>query len=330
MDLIRNIQRTVADHRLFRPGTTVVVGVSGGADSVCLLHCLNQLQFELGIRLHVVHVHHGLRKSAETDRKFVEKLARQLRLPLSTTALNPKHFPKNRSLEEAAREERFKALITTAQKMKSTTIALGHTRDDLAETVLMRIIRGTGLLGMQGILPSRKIRGMDFVRPLLEIKKTDIEKFLSKHKLPFRKDPSNRSQKFFRNKIRLHLLPLLEQHYNPNIRETLANLAANVYFDYEFLENEAQKILNQLHRTKKGSKEITLALREVQKLHPAVRRLLLRLAVEQIKGDTRRLTATHSREMEELIFRRPPGSIVNLPGIAVQKRKTSLLLGPVR
>lgn len=330
MDLIRDIKRTITDHHLFKSGTTVVVGVSGGADSVCLLHCLNQLQFELGIRLHVAHVHHGLRKSADTDRNFVERLAKQLHLSFSTTELNPKSFAKNRSLEEVAREERFGALIKTARKEKSSTIALGHTQDDLAETVLMRIIRGTGLLGMQGILPARKIKGMDFVRPLIEIKRTDIEKFLSKRKLPFRKDPSNKSQKFFRNKIRLHLLPLLEQHYNPKIRATLANLAANAFFDYEFLESEAQRTLKRLQRKKGGGNEIVLQLREVQKLHPAVRRLLLRLAIEQIKGDTRRLTATHSKEMEELIFRRPCGSIVNLPGIAVHKGKTSLLLGPAR
>jgi tRNA(Ile)-lysidine synthase len=311
MDLITKVKNIIRSQHLVKRGDKIIVAVSGGPDSVTLLNILNTLKHELGIQLFVAHLNHRLRKSATQDQQFVKKICYELNLPFLTKIA---HISKRGgSVEEEAREARFSFLIEVARKCKADTIALGHTEDDLAETVLMRILRGTGLLGMRALLPKRDIKGFAFIRPLLYSTREEIEAFLKKRQIRFRRDPTNNSTRFFRNKIRLRLLPLLEEEYKGNIKEVLVNLSRNTTIDYDYLEKEGQRKFKQLVKQERGASRILVELKRLLKLHPAVRRILIRLAIEKLKGDTRRLTLKHLDHIEDLIHHRPKYSLIHLP-----------------
>jgi len=313
MDIVAQVKETIDDHKLLRKGERVIVGVSGGPDSVALLTVLNALRYELGITLHVAHLNHQLRKDAGLDQRFVEKLCDQWKLSLTVRSLKKNDFKKNGSQEEIAREYRFQFFMDLAKQEDAQAIALGHTKDDLAETVLMRVIRGTGLMGMRGILPKRQINGFRFIRPLLDIPRSHIERFLKKEKLPFRIDSSNTDLKFFRNKIRWELIPYLGKRYNPKIKEALAHLADVLANDYDYLDGQSKKILTKLLETESPS-TIKLKIQPLQKTHRALQRMLIRLCLEKLRGDLHQLTFSHLAEIEDLIERRPTGSVVHLPG----------------
>lgn len=326
MNLLQNVKKNIQSHNLLSCGDKLIVAVSGGPDSVTLLYILNRLRYELGIELYIAHVNHKLRKSADTDRRFVEKLAQKLQLPCTVITLNPRRFSKGGSIEETARQLRFESLIKLAKQKKADAIALGHTQDDLAETVLMRILRGTGLLGMQGILPKRKIYGFYFIRPLLSLQRRQIEKYLKKEKILFRVDPSNKNTKFYRNKVRHKLLPTLEKEYSRNIRELLGNLANNAGLDYDFLTKEAEKSFQKISLKPVNAKTVRFKQARLLKLHPSLQRILVRQAIERLKGNTNRLTLRHIQEIEDLLTNRPVNSIVHLPdNITVAKKQENLV-----
>jgi tRNA(Ile)-lysidine synthase len=317
--LLEKIKNTIKKYRLIDKNDKIIVGVSGGPDSLALLYLLNNLKKELKISLHIAHLDHCLRKESHRDRKFVENLAGQLNLPVTVSCIDVKKIAKQGgSQEEIARNVRLNFLFKIAQKIKATKIALGHNLDDQAETVLMRILRGTGLFGLGAILPKRKISGFTVIRPLIEIKRRDIEVFLKKKGIKPRIDFSNQKDIYFRNKIRNRLLPLLEKEYNRNIKEMLSNLAESASLDYDYLNQITQKIVRKIQKR--------IVLDKFFKLHPALQRLLLRYWIAKLKGNTRRITFQHIREIEDLIFFRPINSIVDLPeGVSVVKKKKSLV-----
>jgi len=315
--ILDKVRDTVKRYGLINKSDKIVVGVSGGPDSVVLLYLLNSLKKELNLTLHIAHLDHCLRRDSHKDRVFVEKLSRQLKIPLATAEIDVRQLAKSGSLEEVARNARLGFLFRVARDTKAGKIALGHNLDDQAETVLMRILRGTGLYGLTGILPKRKIAGYEIIRPLIEIRRKDIEAYLKRKKIKPRIDVSNLKDIYFRNKIRNKLLPLLEKGYSANIKEILSNTAQSLGYDYDYLMRGAL-------RTMKGAKH-KLKLNRFMKLHPAIQRLILRLNIARVKGDMRRITFQHIREIEDLILHRPVNSIVDLPkGVSVVKKKKYL------
>lgn len=308
---------TINNYSLIQKGDKVLVAVSGGPDSLALLLKLFSLKSKLGLTLHIAHLDHGLRKDSKQDALFVESWGRKLKLPVTLKRLPDQLVKAKGSLEEFFREERLKFFIQTAKTIKADKIALGHNLDDQAETVLMRILRGTGLSGLTGISARRIIRGAVFIRPFLETTRLQINKFLKKRGIRPCMDSTNQEDIFLRNKIRHHLIPLLQNKYNTNILKVLASLAQCVSYDYEYLDQVAKRCL-------KGNPR-RLNLKKVMKLHPAILRLKLRQAIVCVQGDTRRITFKHIQELEDLIFARPSGSIVDLPkGTCVQKSSQSL------
>ena len=225
---------------------------------------------------------------------------------------NSKTFKKG-SLEDAARQRRFQFFNRIADKINSQVVVLAHTNDDLAETVLMRILRGTGLQGLRGILPVRKMKNIYYIRPLLMIKKVDILNFLTKRNINYRTDPTNKKTEFFRNKIRLELLPLLSKQYNPNIKELLVNLANNITVDYDYIESQAQKLYGKIAKHSPRSKTIRINLKSYSLQHSALKRMIIRIGIKHLKGSTNRLTLTNYREIEDFLKNRPQSSIVHLP-----------------
>ncbi|MDD5166307.1 MAG: tRNA lysidine(34) synthetase TilS [Candidatus Omnitrophica bacterium] len=315
--ILDNLKNTVKRYDLIRKHDKILVGVSGGPDSVALIYLLNSLKSTYKISLHIAHLDHMLRKDSSGDRKFVEGLAACLNIPITSEQVDVKKLSGKGSVEEKARNARLNFLSRTAKKIKADKIALGHNLDDQAETVLMRILRGAGLYGLSGILPKRRIAGVDFIRPLLGVKRQEIEAFLKRKKIKAVIDASNQEDIYFRNRIRNKLLPLLAKEYNKNIKEILSNTAESLAFDYDYLNRQAvskQRIFS--HK---------INLKKLLKLHPAMQRLILRMRIMVLKGDTRRITFQHMRELEDLILNRPVNSIVDLPrGIRVAKEKTAL------
>ncbi|MFA5090409.1 MAG: tRNA lysidine(34) synthetase TilS [Candidatus Omnitrophota bacterium] len=317
--LIDKFKKTVKSYNLISPKDKIVVGVSAGPDSVALFYLLQALKKETGISLHIAHLDHMLRKDSSYDAVFVRHLAERMCVEATIGSCNVRALCKKGSIEEAARNARFDFLFRVAKQTGANKIALGHNLDDQAETVIMRILRGSGLSGLSAILPKRKMAGYEVIRPLIGIKRKEIEVFLKRKKIKTRLDRSNTRDIYLRNRIRNKLLPLLEKEYNSNIKEVLANMAENVAYDYDYLNGISSRIVA---RQGKGR----IKLEDLIGLHPAIQRLIFRTIISRVKGNTRRINFSHIREVEDLVLNRPTSSIVDLPNsLSVIKRPKTLL-----
>jgi len=315
--MLNNVRKTIGRYGLISPGDHILAGVSGGPDSLAMLYALQALRKELNLTLHIGHLDHMLRSESPKDALFVKKLGDKFNIPVSIKAIDLKSRHSKGSIEESGRTERFNFLIKLAKKIKADKIALGHNLDDQAETVLMRVLRGTGLYGLGGILPKREIGGICFIRPLIEIKRQDIEAFLKPKTIKPRIDKTNFEDIYFRNRIRHYLLPILEAKFNPGIKNVLANLAQSSSQDYDYLKKTAGRILK--------ARRSGLALKPLVKLHPAMLNMVIRRQICGLQGNTRRISFQHIKEIEDMLFNRPTGSIVHLPkGVKVRKTPKSL------
>lgn len=322
------IKSTIKKYNMLEKNDSILVGVSGGPDSVSLLHILCDLKEEYSLNILIAHLDHKFRgEESAGDRKFCEELAKKYDLEIVWEEIDVPKIAKEKGIspEEAARLERYDFFKRSAKERGIDKIAVGHTRDDQAETVLMRIIRGAGMKGMGGISPVKDMQGFKIIRPLIDISRKEVEDFILKEGLKFRKDSSNEKTIFMRNKVRLELIPLLEKDFNPNIKEVLSNMAENLQEENDFLSKYARRKFKSASKIKRG--EILIDIRKFKKLPKAIRKRLLRSALEELKGDLRRLTYQHWKEIEELIEKRPVNSIVDLPGgISITKDRLNLIL----
>ncbi|MEW5757872.1 MAG: tRNA lysidine(34) synthetase TilS [Candidatus Omnitrophota bacterium] len=321
--IIEQFLKTSCRAGLINKNDRILIGVSGGPDSVCLLYLLNSIKKKFNLYLHIAHLDHGLRKDSHSDRLFVEQLVKKLNLPCATEKIQVKKIAR-KSLEETAREIRYDFFFKIAKKKLITKIAVGHNLDDQAETVLMRIIRGSGIEGMSAISPKKQINGFTIIRPLIETMRYDIEKYLKQKRIAPRQDYTNKDAKFLRNRIRKNLLPILEQ-YNPNIKKNLSNLAQILSQDFDYLNNQALEFFNKKISKKRGLVKINLDA--LKKLHPSLQNLVIRNSIEYLAGNKRQFSFVHLKEIQELISFRPNKSIVDLPHkIQAIKTKKSLVL----
>jgi tRNA(Ile)-lysidine synthase len=303
----------------------VVVGVSGGADSVCLLHVLAKWQKGLGVKLHVAHLNHQLRGvESEADAKYVSDLAGSLGIPITIDRQDVAAYriERNFSVEEAARELRYAFLARVAGEVGANRIAIGHTRDDQVETILMHILRGTGVTGLCGLAPCSPMvydsQGMSLpakqsnllvIRPLLDITREETTSYCQEQKLAPRIDSSNHSLSFFRNRIRLQLLPQLRQ-YNPSIDQALLRLADIAKEDSAFIEQQASELWDGVAR--QDNNAIYLDRKQIASLPIALQRQLLRTTVTRLAGDTRDIEASHIEAARSLLDK-PVGKRISLP-----------------
>ena len=316
------VLKYVREQRLLQAGDRLAVACSGGADSVALLRILSDLRSELGLVLSVAHFHHGIRGAeADADQKFVKDLAATLRLGFASGSGDaPAYVTANKiSLETAARELRHQWFAGLVQQGAADKIATAHTLDDQAETVLMRIIRGTGARGLAGIAPLHQAKHL--VRPLLEISREEVEEYLTAIGQPWREDSSNLDPGHTRNRIRHTLLPLLERDFNPAIRQTLADLAELARGEEEFWENELSLLLPRMVREGKPSRSgrslsgqsaevLALDLRALGSQPLAVRRLVLHVTAGRLGVA---LEFRHIQQLTELMEHGKPGKKLALP-----------------
>ncbi len=313
--LLDRILRTVAEHAQITPGDAVGIAVSGGADSVCLLHALADLRTALGIaRLHVLHLNHGLRGAeSDADADFVARLAKSMNLDCVVELANL-HDAGGTNLEQNAREARIDFFRRAMADSGLQRIATAHTRDDQAETVLYRLMRGSGTAGLSGIRPvTRDGR----IRPLLDCSRAEVEEFLRSRGLSWREDQSNADRRFARNRIRHELLPLLERDYSPAIREILAATAMVARDEEAWWEERTEEVF-----ALTGRKKLTSVLFRTDELtrHPvALVRRLLRRAFAEVKGDLRSIDLAHVERVRALIDQTEGHGRVQIPGLDIMR-----------
>jgi tRNA(Ile)-lysidine synthase len=292
---IKTIQNFAFKNELWQSNSKIIVGVSGGPDSVCLLDVFNALSKKYELKLHIAHVNYGLRdKDSDNDEKFVRKLAEKYGIGLSV--LNPEKSLYQGNLESSLRNIRYDFFEEVRKNLNYDLIAVAHNQDDQAETVLMRILRGSGLNG----LSSMKAKSGRLIRPLLETSKQDILAYLKEKGLEFCIDRTNLQSDFLRNRIRNELLPLLEKEYNPSIKKTIANWSLSVADDYEYIDAAAKKLLKKIaNKSKKGtfsfSSEIFL------KNHPSMQRQVIRKIMENEFEIFFDVESSHIEEMIKII-----------------------------
>ena len=262
-----------------RSGDTVVVAVSGGPDSLCLLHALARLRGELGICLHVAHLDHGLRGAESgSEADFVRETAAEWGIAATVEHIDVAAYRSQHrlTLEEAARQVRYDFLARVARATSAAAVAVAHTADDQAETIVMHLLRGAGLTGLRGMLPVSAWKGeTTIIRPLLDVWRRNVEAYCAANNLQPRRDRSNDDRRLWRNRVRLEILPYLEQA-SPGLRASLVRTAAVVAGDDRYLEDVVRAAADRMVSTSDGIVSIdTQAWRE---LPPALQRRLLREA----------------------------------------------------
>jgi tRNA(Ile)-lysidine synthase len=283
--VLRKLEKSIRDHRLLKAGDRVGAAVSGGADSVALLRGLLALRDELGIVLSVVHVHHGLRAEAAADQRFVEELATANELPCHCVACDVKRFAQERrlSIEAAGRELRYRYFYQLIAEGKLDKVATAHTRDDQAETVLLRLLRGAGTRGLAGVYRTVGDASEEgrIARPMLAISRAEVEAYLRELNQPWREDESNRDPGYLRNRVRHEVLPLLEREFNPNLRQILSETAEIAHAEEEFWAELASQQLSKRLLKPIGDAEPRLDVRRLADLPLALQRRLLRAFAER-------------------------------------------------
>jgi len=329
MELLQRVRKTIERHRMLARGDTVVVGVSGGPDSLCLLHLLCQLRDEYALTLHVAHLNHRLRGAeADADAAFVAHLAAEWELPVTIESKDVAAVAKARKLaiEEAARQVRYAFLARIALHIRAHKIAVGHNADDQVETVLMHWLRGSGLAGLRGMQPVTRLAELRLqaeelvlndssalwlIRPLLEIPRSDIEAYCAAHGLQPRFDRSNLDTTYYRNRLRHELLPFLET-FNPRIREVILRSAKILAADYEYLHQQASKAWAEVTITE-SDQAITFDLQKWRALPPSLQRSILREAIRRLRSSLRNINWVHIENAMDVLRQGTTGMAATLP-----------------
>ncbi|QTA90538.1 tRNA lysidine(34) synthetase TilS [Desulfonema magnum] len=318
--IFHTVEQTITAYKMFRHGDSVLVGVSGGPDSVALLCMLLHFASKFSLRLGIAHLNHCLReKDSDNDAEFVGSLARKVNLPyyIGTEDVRKYQHKNKLSLEEAARRVRYAFYENVAEKNRFSKIALGHHADDNAELVLMYLLRGSGPLGLSGIPP---VRDNKFVRPLIRLTRSEIIDFLSASGLKYVSDASNEDTRYLRNRIRHHLIPTLKASYNPQITETLNRLSSIIRDENEWIENVTDPVFKNCISDVEEEK-IVLSVAELKKIHIAGQRRIIRKAIARVKGNLRRVTYIHIKTILNLLQNGPAFGSLDLPDRIRTERK---------
>jgi tRNA(Ile)-lysidine synthase len=317
--LIAQATKTIQKYGMLKSGDRVIVGVSGGPDSMAVLYLLHHLGKRYDLVLQVAHLNHGFReREAQRDAHFVEHAARELGLPCVIETFDVPAYKKSRSLssQEAARIIRYRFLEEVRKKTNASKIALGHNADDQAETLMMWLLRGTGLKGLGGMPP---VRDGIIIRPLIETTRKEIETFLSKKDIPFVVDSSNQTTDYVRNRLRQELFPLLTKNYNPQIVKKLVNTASIISLENEYLENISKVMLDEIIVSENRT-SVVIGSKELLALPLAMQLRCLRTVLEKVKGSLKKISSIHLYDMLGIVVSGEPHKVLKLPdGIRVEK-----------
>jgi len=323
--ILRTVEHAIGTRRMVQAGDTLLVGVSGGPDSVALVHILLALAPKFSFQVAIAHLNHCLRDDeSERDEAFVVSLAEQLELPVHVERQDVRRYQKSRrlSLEEAARQVRYCFYHAIASKYGYEKIALGHHSDDNAELILMYLLRGSGPLGLSGIPP---VRDDKIIRPLIDIKRTEIMDYIAVKGLDYVEDSFNRDLQYLRNKVRNRLIPELKAEYNPKLIDSLNRLAAIVDAEERWIESLIQPIFEKVIVFEEQGR-MGLDISELNRQTIAVRRRLIRKAVLKVKGNLRRMAFAHVEAVVKLAQEGPESGVLDLPDRIRISRQNDVLI----
>ena len=328
------VRRTVARHNLIRPGDKVLVAWSGGPDSTALLHLLLELRLKIPFDVAAAHFNHRLRPAADADAAFVRREAARLGVPLLSARRDVGAFARARklNLEDAARLLRYAFLNQAAARLGANRIATGHTLDDQAETVLIRLLRGSGPRGLGGIHPSV---GGTVIRPLLEASRADVLAYCKRRGLTFRRDETNADPRYVRNRIRLRLMPYLERNFGPGLPAVLGRAADVAREEDDYLDAAAARAYARLlttagrasRRPREGSagRSPQIDARRLAALPTALARRCVRRFLTDLKGD---LLAIGFEDVEAVRGLAEGGTATLPGGFAVRRARGALMQAP--
>ncbi len=310
MSLLRIVKATIRRYSMLKGHERIVVAVSGGVDSMVLLHVLLTLSAEYPIELCVAHVNHSLRgEESDRDELFVKEVADRYGLPFFLRKLSRDELKVGgESLQSIARIKRYGFLEEVRDEFNADVVALGHHRDDQVETVLMRLFMGSGIPGLKGMLP---VRGV-FIRPLFDVKRHDILRYAEEQGIGYVSDRTNKDLRYLRNRIRLRVIPFLESEIHRSISDRIFNLSKILIEEDDFLEAEAEKRLDGVV-LERSDDEISLDIRALTRLHRAIQTRILRMVWEGLSGDRFGLYSYHISAILDILDSASPNLRLNLP-----------------
>jgi tRNA(Ile)-lysidine synthase len=316
--MIKKVIKTIEKYNLLNKKDRVVVALSGGSDSTALLAALAQISKQLDFSIIVAHYNHGLRGTqSDEDEKYSQELAKKMGLIFVSGKMDSKLQQKGVSPEDFYRQQRYQFLNKVAQDYNAQKIALGHNIQDQAETVLLNLLRGSGLEGLKGILP---IREGKFIRPLIEVSKEEIIAFLNEAGISYCQDSSNENNIYLRNKIRLELIPYLKEKFNPKIEENLAQMAEILRQDDDFIRNSVQEALESTY-IQSLPDGISLNIEYIKGLVPSIRLRLFKEILESMIPEKNGFSFSNINALERLAQATESGKRISLPLAIVARRE---------
>ncbi|HEY9062176.1 MAG TPA: tRNA lysidine(34) synthetase TilS [Pseudobacteroides sp.] len=310
--IIEKVLNTIKCNSLLNKGETVIAGISGGPDSVCLVHVLKNISSLYNLRIIAVHINHMLRgEEANLDEDYAREFCRKIGVEFYSDRIDVRSISKKESvsLEEAGRLARYRQFEFYAKDKDAQKIAVAHNKNDHSETILMNIIRGTGPDGLKGIQYKRD----NIIRPLLDISRHEIEDYCTLNKLNPRIDSSNLESIYTRNKIRLELIPYINKSFNTDIEESIGRTAEIISCDLAFIEEYTKNALNRCITDKKTDK-IRLSVGNLKDFHDSIKNRILRSAIKDIKGNLNGIEKKHISLLLELALNGRTGAVICLPG----------------
>lgn len=306
-----DVKKTISKYNLIQDGDRVIVGVSGGPDSVCLLHTLYKFSKEMNISLYVAHLNHQIRGiDAYTDALYVMNISEKLNIPCFIRSIDVPKYCEERKIgvEEGARTLRYEMFNEIRVKVGANKVAIGHNKNDQAETILMRLMRGTGLQGLRGI---EHKRDDGVIRPILDISRDDIEKYCEENKLEPKIDNTNLETIYSRNKIRLEIIPYMEREFNENIIETIVRMSENIKVDSDYIDKQADRSYE--ISTKRYSDGVYIFTKYMTELHDAIKKRIVIRAIREVLGDAKLIDKKHIDDVLELLPTEKKSKKINLP-----------------
>jgi tRNA(Ile)-lysidine synthase len=315
----QSVLEAITQYNMLEEKDKVVVGVSGGPDSIALLYILWQLSKKYALSLIVAHLNHMQRgDESREDAKYTAKIAKELSLPIISEEINISNIKK--ITEDKARKIRYEFLINIAKQTNATKIAVGHHANDSIETMLINLLRGTGLHGLKGVPAVRKIDdNLLLIRPLIKTYSYQIHQYLARYNLRFRIDSSNLKPVFLRNKVRLQLLPVLKE-YNPEIEKVLTHLRELVEINEDYIHSIVSHELPELIVEQKDNEYVMININKFLNLHPAIQNRVIRNIIFKVKGDLNGIYYQHVQSIIKLITNVYPQKRVQLPSLILAER----------
>ena len=290
--------KTIKKYNLIQNGDKIVLGVSGGPDSISMLDILNSIKDKMGFEIYVVHVNHLIRTEAIDDEKYVEEYCKKNNIEFFAKRIDVLKIADTQKIgtEEAGRKARYEFFKEIYSKVGANKIAIAHNKNDKAETIIMHLLRGSGLSGLKGIEP---IRNNKYIRPLIECERSEIEKYCEENNLNPRIDKTNFENEYTRNKIRNIVIPYIKKEFNPNIIETLDRLSEVATDESNYIDRQVQNTYNKLLLEKTG-KQIILKWKEFNSQEKIIKSRLILYTVKELMGSTEGIEKIHIESIIKL------------------------------